>query len=342
MDEELVRGENGIFELSIPVFEISVLGKSPEDWLKECEVHLYGIQKVGVYDSDLLEEKNYQMTIDADQMHRDRYQKQISHSFKAAALVDNPLHNDVIDYLDTVIGQVPRNNQDYLLAQKFKVLPTAGLIELAKRIPMYRAADDQALHLLSKRSSELPDEILIDGLKRDDRFVGLCIKNKLGAQVAPLLIKRIKERKPLMQNAAGQIVSLVTKHATLTPELKADLHWHFVHAGYQQHSIASTLSELPDFDFHSSIQEAWMLSFGGKGRRAQIAPYALCLGDKEALRLTLLWFRGQHPEWLKKKHTVRLQKVLESQLSRADMLAWAEKNFTRLAFDPETQTYRLP
>ena len=96
-------------------------------------------------------------------------------------------------------------------------------------------------------------------------------------------------------------------------------------------------------DFESAIAEAWQIHRTGQDEQeqGQLAPYALALGDKEALRLTLQRLPGlSEPRW----RTPILQLLaarLATELPPEDAFQWAVTHYPDLKFDPASGTYGL-
>ena len=340
----VIRTDIASMDLTKSLVGVDLEGMSQEQWLAECEVHLFGLRPVGVYVSPELEQKNYHFKVDAKKLNElAERKKEINTSPKeeVVTLPTNPSHADVLKYLDTVMNQAPRRERFVRLKKELNDIPSAGLIELARHLPIYDDVDIRILDVLWNRDSEIPDDVIIEGVKRYESFAALCVKRKLGDQIIPFLVERMKERQPLNEKSASSMMNLAVRNAP-TSELMNDLYWHFIHAGSAQGPIAGELSELPGFDFDSAIRQVWSDSARNTDRRNGLAPYALHLGDKEALRYTLLELRELRSEWHRNKVLTHLKASLEVDLPISKISTWAEQNFTQLTFDPDTQKYKLP
>ncbi len=250
---------------------------------------------------------------------------------------------EIETYLDTILYGGPERNEERAYLEKMQSLPAAGLVALAERLPTVRLADRVARRALLERADEVPDQVALDGLRRDARFVTLCTQKGLVAEAARILRLRLRDRLPLPRSYAADVLKVVISHTPIDTELAADLHWHFVHAGWRQRDIAPLLHDLEGFDFETAIAEAWQIHRAGRseGEQSSLAPYALGLGDKEALRLTLQRLPGMsEPRW----RTPILQLLaprLAIDLPPEDAFQWAVEHFTELTYNPATGTFGL-
>ena len=114
--------------------------------------------------------------------------------------------------------------------------------------------------------------------------------------------------------------------------------------GSSTRSIASILYDLEGFDFESAVTEAWRNQRTGSSNYdiTGLAPYALFLGDREALRLTLRRLQGEKQERERKPILQLLTAHLATDLLPEDAFHWAVENFTELEFDRVSRKYGLP
>ena len=140
------------------------------------------------------------------------------------------------------------------------------------------------------------------------------------------------------------VTKVVIDHTPLDPGLAADLRWHFLHAIWQQHLLAPLLHDHEGFDFEASIAEVWQSHRTGhdEDEQAQLAPYALVLGDKEALRLTLRRLTHMREKTRREQILHLLTPRLATDLPPEEAYGWAVENFPALRFDPVSRRYQLP
>jgi len=320
----------------LPQMEILLLGGNIEQWLSQAELHIYGLRSVGYYRSQpmKLTQDLYGTTASKPGV------KSVDENILPTHFLS---HDDLVDYLDTLIDEDPKS--DHLLWKKFQALPKEALIELAKRLPAHAGVDASVFHILGRRISELPPELLLDGLKRDERFAHLCVKKNLGKQAAPILLEAIRSRRLFPRGSTSGVVKVVTQHYPLTPQLERDLTWRLVHAGpWERGEIAAALNQVEGFDFKTAIAKAWTMALAERGVNSsqRLAPFAVRLGDKEALRLTLVQLKKNQPKWIRAQQIELLDKSLETDLPPEEAVVWATENFSELQFNSKTGRFSMP
>ena len=331
----LIDESNVRFEVALPRLQLMMLGVDPESWLEEAELHVYSLTPVGRAKSGKLERRGYH----ANGHHRDDTETG-NQGLKNVSLPKDPSSAEIETFLDaTIYGP---GNTHYL--QRWKGLPQEALVALANRLPLPQNPDHRARELLESRANEIPDDVALNGLRRDVLFVKLCMKKGLGAEAAEILRPRLREHRPLPDGAILGIIKTVLSHSPLDADLKTDLHWHFVHPGSSTRSIASILYDLEGFDFESAVTEAWRNQRTGSSNYdiTGLAPYALFLGDREALRLTLRRLQGEKQERERKPILQLLTAHLATNLPPEDAFHWTVENFTELEFDRVSRKYGLP
>lgn len=316
---------------------LAVHGLDAGRWAAETELHIYTLVPLASFRSPSLLHTDYQLNPSGEEPRRGE-----TKGFAAATLPENPSPAQIDAYLDTVIYGGPDRQGDQPYFEKLRALPPPGLMALAKRLPVRDFPNRAAQRVLEKHPADIPPEVLLDGLRRDPRFVTVCVKKGLGSEAAAILRARLREHRSLPPEAAPAIFKVVIGQTPLDAGLRADLHWHFVHANYKQGQIAPLLAKLEGFDFPSALAEAWATRrVDSNNENYDLIPYALVLGDKEALRLTLRQLQGKIPKWQRTRNLQLLAPRLATDLASDDAFRWAVEHYPELSFDPATGKFGM-
>jgi hypothetical protein len=221
---------------------------------------------------------------------------------------------------------------------QFDALPPAALVAMARRMPINDPVEGAALTVLEKHVRELPGEVLLDALRRDPGFVRICVKKGLGAEAADILRPRVLEHKPLPRWIAPDILELLTEHGPVDEPLNAAILWYLSRMPFwEDKTLRGILPKLHGVDFQKLVAAAWAYR-----TPPTLAPYALGLGDKEALRMTLKELHkpralsGVRP-WLVRTLAARL----DSTLPPEQAWKWAYEHFSELECDAKTRKWGM-
>lgn len=313
----------------------------PEPWRErvkqpeKLELHVVSLQPVAHVPSQTLKREDYRPVPSLPEQPR---MPQLL-GFEDAKLSASPDRDEIERFLDTVIFSGPDSGDSPFL-RKFRQLPDEGLPLLMDRMPLHETADRAARTVLVERADAVSSEACLDALRRDSLFVELCVKKGLEAEAAEILRPLLRKRQPLLPDVSATILRLVAKRFPLDDTLAADLGWHFVRAGWSQYQAIPILAGLEGFDFEPVLSEAWRrcpVARHDHGE-SELAPYALRLGDREALRLTLLKLRARIPEHERE----RVTGLLGDALPPGRGAEWAERHFEELRFDASSGHFTLP
>lgn len=330
-----LRKQREEFDVPLPGSWVKRLRRSRGGLPDGIELRVFTLQPIAVVPEQTLKRKDYH----PEPALPERRRTPELEDFASATLPASPSRDQIDHFLDTVIYSGPDHEGDSPYLPKFRQLPDVALPVLMNRLPVHEDPDLAARTVLARRADALDPRSCLDALRRDPLFIDLCVAKGLDAEAAGIVRPLLRRRQPLQPDVAPTILRIVAEQLPLDGELAADLRWHFVRAGWTQYQVASVLAGLPGFDFDATLAEAWHRFPPGESDHAQreLAAHALRLGDKEALRLTLLKLRGR----LREGERERTLALLTERLDGGESPAWAERHFADLRFDPETRRFML-
>jgi hypothetical protein len=303
-------------------------------WVAGTELHVYALFPVARYQSPELTADGYQLTpFDAGRPMRRVSKKRIF----TVDLPEHPSEKQIQAALDSIIRQSDRSNSERIWQREFDALPPAALVALVRRMPIDTPTEWVALKVLEKHVRELPGDVLLDVLRLDSGFVRICVKKGLGAEAADILRPRVLAHKPLPRWGAPDILEPLAEHGPLDEPLNAAILWCLPRMSFWKNkTLRGLLPKLRGADFKKLVAEAWAYRIE-KGSAIGLAAYAMGIGDKEALRMTLKELPRPNSIWPSRSWLAStLAARLASDLPPEQAWKWACEHFSELEFDAET------
>lgn len=317
------------FRFPVPTLEMAQSGLAFEAWLASAQLDLYLPQPVSRFSHSFVAEAYPDVTLTFDSPLQEQ-----SGSLGSTEEDGREISRGESELLERFLfGQAPRNRRQW--KEEIENLSADDFAEIASIVPAREELDDVFFLVAPDRIGDLSDEILLSGLDRSLRFLPVCREAGLDNRALPLVAERMNRRVPLDGKSATEALRFLAEKGEETVRHES-LRWHFVHSDPDQRSAGDALESMEGFDFKETVEEAWRFATANvSGETWQLGPFALPLGEKEALRASLARLRGDCAEWERKRLERKLAETVAAP-SGEEPVTWAEANFDSIVFDAKS------
>ena len=332
-----VRVLESSLDIPVPALRTYLTGVSLDRWLEESRLHVFeprlrGRQRVRLAADDYLFSPGAPPSPGRESPR--------AGPPATAELPPQPTEEQIGEYLDTVLAQLPeqwqRGDVERIRAQ-LTVIGSAGVPAFLDRLPLgdryHRVLVRPVLGKLAKRE-HIP--ALGEALLRGVRLEWLFVQKKWLDEGAELIARVLPQRRfPLPPEAL-----ILAAHGR-DPALYDDMVWHFGHMTAYHVRALPHLEVCPGFPMAEALSLVWRRLRIDRASDPGIAAAVALLGRDDALDSAIAQLAARQSEKRREFVLERLRTAVAYDGPSDGLAAWLTENRGRFSYDPEAKRFRV-